>query len=149
MKRTAALASLSRDHHETLVIAQALRRATPETATAARAAFLTHWDADCREHFRMEEDILLPAYAAHGDPFHPLVARTLCEHVDIRTRAAALSRPDGALSVAELNELGAALAGHVRGEERELFVLIEKALPSEALAVLEAALARADAGVSP
>lgn len=119
MKRDRALVSLSRDHHQALRVARSLRRATSSTADAARAAFLTHWDVSGRRHFRQEEDIPLPAYAAHGDPFHPLVARTRCGHVDIRHRADALARAE-APTLAALHELGTALAAHVRGEEREL-----------------------------
>lgn len=145
MKRDPALASLSRDHHQTLVLAQLLCRATSATANEARVAFLAHWDGHARTHFRLEEDVLLPAYAAHGDPFHPLVARTLCEHVDIRRRAAALEG-DVVPTDAALRELGAALAAHVRGEERELFVLIEETIPAGDLSELADALARAEAG---
>lgn len=147
MKRDPAIASLSRDHHQALRVAQLLRRATPSTAGAARTAFLTFWDAHGHEHFRLEEDVLLPAFAAHGDPFHPLVARTLCEHVDIRHRATALTR-DQTPPLEILHELGAVLAAHVRGEERELFVLIEQAIPAEDLAALAVALARADGAAS-
>ncbi len=147
MNRDRALVSLSRDHHQTLRVAQVLRRATSSNADAARAAFLTHWDSSGRRHFRQEEDILLPAYAAHGDPFHPLVARTLCEHVDIRHRADALALAERP-SLATLHELGTTLAAHVRGEERELFVLIERALPAEELAALAAALAHGEGDTS-
>lgn len=147
MKRDGALVTLSHDHHQALRVAQILRRATSATAAAARASYLTHWDASGRRHFRQEEEILLPAYAAHGDAFHPLVARTLCEHVDIRHRADALARAQTP-TLAALHELGVALAAHVRGEERELFVLIERALPAEDLAALAAELAQADGGAS-
>jgi hypothetical protein len=40
MKRNEALTSLSRDHHQALVIAQRLRRATAESASSARDAIL-------------------------------------------------------------------------------------------------------------
>ena len=50
MKRSTALTSLARDHHQTLVVAQILRRATDQTAQDARARFLAHWDDDAREH---------------------------------------------------------------------------------------------------
>jgi hypothetical protein len=141
MKRSPAIASLSRDHHQTLVVAQLLRRATEETALEARSRFLTHWDEDARTHFRLEEEVLLPAFAGHGDPFHPLVARTLCEHVEIRHRAAAL-RADEAAPLRTLHELGEALNSHVRGEERELFVLIEDTIPEAELAILVTSLTR-------
>jgi hypothetical protein len=43
MKRSKALAALSRDHHQALVVAQKLRRATAATACEARDAFLAYW----------------------------------------------------------------------------------------------------------
>jgi len=142
MKRDPALGSLSRDHHQALFVAQQLRRATEDSASDARAAFLAFWDGHGREHFRQEEDVLLPAYAGHGDAHHPLVARTLCDHVAIRHEADALAR-EPAATVAALHQLGARLADHVRLEERELFPLIERAMPTADLAALAAALERA------
>ena len=141
MKRSDALASLSRDHHHALVAAQRLRRADDATAADARDAFLTFWDADGRTHFRLEEELLLPAYAAFGDAHHPLVLRALGEHVEIRQRAAALS---AAADVDALHDLGERLAAHVRLEERELFVLIEETMPPEPLAAVAAQLDAAE-----
>ena len=87
MKRSAALASLSRDHHQALVVAQRLRRAEAGTAADARERFLTYWGEHGRRHFRLEEEILLPGYAAYGDAHHPLVLRVLGDHVAIHQRA--------------------------------------------------------------
>jgi hypothetical protein len=84
MKRHPALALLSRDHHHALVLAQRLRRAGEQDAADAAAAFLDHWMEEERLHFRIEEEVLLPAYAAYGDPDHPAVVRTLVDHVRIR-----------------------------------------------------------------
>jgi hypothetical protein len=142
MKRDPALASLSRDHHQALVTAQRLRRAGPGTAGEGRAAFLEFWEQHGRTHFRAEEEILLPAFAGHGDPHHPLVARALCDHVAIRHRADALAgRPSPPL--AALHELGSRLGDHVRLEERELFPLIEQALPAAELEAVHIALREA------
>jgi hypothetical protein len=143
MKRDPALASLSHDHHQALFVAQKLRRATTQTATEARAAFLAYWEGHGRAHFRLEEEVLLPAYAAYGDPYHPLVARVLCDHVAIRSRADVLAR-DGISPVAALHELGVRLAEHVRLEERELFPLIEGAMPAAQLAAVSVALELAE-----
>jgi iron-sulfur cluster repair protein YtfE (RIC family) len=139
MRRSAALASLSRDHHEALVLAQKLRRATPATVTTSRESFLAYWQAHGQNHFRLEEEILFPAYAAHGDPHHVLIARALCDHVGIRHHAQALA---GAAepTLDALHELGHQLAAHVRLEERQVFPLIEQAVPSDELAVLARAL---------
>jgi Hemerythrin HHE cation binding domain len=143
MKRDPALASLSRDHHQALFVAQKLRRATGETAGEGRAAFLAYWEEHGRAHFRLEEEVLLPAYAEHGDAYDPLVARALCDHVAIRQEADALAR-DESPTVAALHQLGAHLADHVRLEERELFTLIERAMPAAQLAAVAAALEQAE-----
>jgi hypothetical protein len=144
MKRDAALVSLSQGHHQALVVAQKLRRAEDPTAADARAALAAFWPVSGRAHFRLEEEVLLPAFAAHGDPHHPLVARVLCDHVAIRHRAEAVLGGTDA-GVTDLHELGGLLADHVRLEERELFPLIEQAMPANALAIVAAALEQAEA----
>jgi hemerythrin-like domain-containing protein len=139
MRRSAALASLSRDHHQALVLAQKLRRATPATATTSRESFLAYWQAHGQKHFRLEEEILFPAYAAHGDPYHALIARALCDHVAIRHYAQALDAANEP-TLDALHELGHQLAAHVRLEERQVFPLIEQAVPSDELTLLARAL---------
>lgn len=134
MKRHDALASLSRDHHHALVVAQRLKRANQSTAAGARDAFLDYWRADGQRHFREEEDILLPCYAGHGDPDLLIVARVLIDHVRIRRLAHEIA--DDSLSIDVLHALGEQLSDHVRREERELFPLIEQALPEAELARL-------------
>jgi hemerythrin-like domain-containing protein len=138
MKRSEALASLSRDHHQALVIAQKLRRATHVTAREARDAFLAYWTRDGRRHFRLEEELLFPAYAGYGDPHDPRVLRALGEHMMIRHRADALVA-NTALPAA-LAQLGAELAAHVRLEEREVFPLIERVMPRDELEAVAHAL---------
>lgn len=143
MKRDEALAALSRDHHLTLVVAQRLRRADGDGAAVARERFLEHWEEHARRHFRIEEEILLPAFAAYGDAHDPLVLRVLGDHVAIRRRAEDLAgHPAPALD--ELHELGDRLAAHVRLEERELFPLIEQAMPADALTALARRLDEAE-----
>lgn len=144
MKRSAALASLSRDHHQALFVAQRLRRADEDTAEDARAAFQAYWTAHGRRHFRLEEETLLPGYAAYGDARHPLVLAVLGDHVVLRHLAQRLAA-QLTVSPAALHELGERLASHVRMEERELFPLIEDAMPAAELIVLAEALERAEA----
>ena len=132
MKRSEALASLSRDHHQALVVAQKLRRATDATALEARETFLAYWSRHGHRHFRLEEELLFPAYAGYGDPHDPLVLRALGQHAMIRHLAAALADVETALP-ASLEQLGAELAAHVRLEEREVFPLIERVMPTHEL----------------
>jgi hemerythrin-like domain-containing protein len=143
MKRDPALVSLSHDHHQALFVARELKRATGETAAEARAAFLGYWNAHGRTHFRLEEEVLFPAYAGYGDSHHPLLARALCDHVAIRHRAAALAG-SATPSPSTLRAIGARLADHVRLEERELFPLIERAMPRDALSAVAAELEHAE-----
>ncbi len=141
MKRTATLASLSRDHHQALVVAQKLRRATPATIQAARDAWTSFWPTG-QEHFRAEEEILLPAYAGHATVDEdPAVARVLLDHVTIRHHATELER-HAETPLQTLHVLGATLGEHVRFEERELFPRIEDALPADELVLLADALSR-------
>ena len=140
MKRHPALQPLSRDHHVALVAAQSLRRATGSDAASARVAFLEFWREHGAKHFRVEEDVLLPAFAADADPDHECVARMLMDHV--RIRAAARRLEEGDPPVEALHELGTMLERHVRLEEREVFPLIEDALtPEAAEQLVEAVLA--------
>jgi hemerythrin-like domain-containing protein len=130
MKRHPALIPPSRDHHHVLVIAQQLRRATSENTNDAARAFLAHWETEQKQHFCLEEQLLLPAYAAHGELDHPAVIRMLQEHILIRRDADRLARrPSPEL----LHELGKLLADHVKLEERELFPLIETTIPQPEL----------------
>lgn len=141
MKRHPALELLSRDHHQALVVAQRLKRASDATDTNARAGFVKYWQAEGRAHFREEEEILLPGCAGFVDPDEPIVAKVLTDHVRIRHLADTVGRVDRpALDV--LHELGAQLEEHVRREERELFPLIEQSLPDAELRRLVGLLAR-------
>jgi hypothetical protein len=140
--RTAPAIAIPRSS-QALFVAQRLRRASADTAPETRDAFMAFWRSHGRRYFRCEEEVLLPAYAEHGDPRHPLVARVLTDQVDMRWRAAQIERgPQNALPA--LKELGAQLAHHVRLEERELFPLIEQALEPAELERLAAALEEAE-----
>ncbi len=131
MKRHDALAALSRDHHHALVVAQRLKRADEATAAEARHVFLEYWRTDGQRHFREEEDILLPAYAGLGDPEEPVLARVLVDHARIRWLAHELTSASPSLE--GVHALGEQLSAHVRREEREMFPLIEQALPGDEL----------------
>jgi hemerythrin-like domain-containing protein len=131
MKRHPALQTLSRDHHQALVVAQQLRRAGDHGAGEAQEAFLEFWRKECQMHFRVEEEMLLPRFAAAGGGDSPAIARVLVDHAEIRLRALRLQ--EGSASTALLRELGELLAEHVRLEERDLFPAIEGILSDRQL----------------
>jgi iron-sulfur cluster repair protein YtfE (RIC family) len=138
MKRHPALEQLSRDHHRALVVAARLKRASATDAEQVRQSFLDYWEAEGRLHFREEEEILLPTLARFASPEEPIVARVLIDHVRIRAAAAELA---GGVDLPALRGLGTELEQHVRRQERQLFPLIEQALPEPELIALAARLA--------
>jgi hemerythrin-like domain-containing protein len=142
MKRDPSLLSLSHDHHQALFVSHKLRNAGVGTADRALADLHAYWESHGQAHFRAEEEVLFPAYVAHANPYDPLLAKVLCDHVAIRQRINTLDR-DAGRDVAALHELGRLLSQHVRLEERELFPKIEAALPEAELAAVGAALERA------
>ncbi len=142
MKRAEALQPLSREHLVALLAAKKLREAE-DVDTAARE-FLTFWERDGRRHFRIEEEVLLPGWAAHGEIDRAGIARMLDEHLAIRREALRLEA--GELSLDQARELGDLLHDHVRFEERELFVAAEAALDETALERLAAAIEVAEDG---
>jgi len=142
MKRHLDLQSLSRDHHQALVVARRLKHVNDEDAVAARAAFLEFWHRHGQLHFRVEEEVLLPGFASAGGAEDPGVARVLHEHAEVRLRA--LQLQGRTASVQRQRELGEMLAAHVRFEEGDLFPAIEAALSPEQLRGMASALATAE-----
>ncbi|MGH2893706.1 MAG: hemerythrin domain-containing protein [Solirubrobacteraceae bacterium] len=136
MKRADALQPLSRDHLKALLAAKRVLDA--EDVVTAGAAFSQFWEAE-QTHFRLEEEILLPHWAACAEIDVTAVERMLADHLAIRADALRLAQ--GTLSLEDLHALGTRLHDHVRFEERRLFPMIEDALDSEAMDQLGLALA--------
>lgn len=143
MKRSEALRTLSHQHHQGLFAALQLKRADRETAADARQTFIDFFEREGARHFRIEEELLLPAFARHAGCDEPAIVRVLTEHVELRRRGqdleAEADQDEGAL-----RELGERLERHIRFEERVLFPMIEEALPPDELERLAAAIERAE-----
>lgn len=150
MRRHSALMPLSDDHHQGLVQARQLSLAGTLEArlspAEAAAAFLRFWTEEGgEEHFRIEEEVLLPAYqrqirslaetgSHHTTGLPTPVMQVLAEHVYIRGLAAELADSFPARTNLDLlHTLGAALHDHIRLEERTVFPLIEQSLPESVL----------------
>lgn len=144
MKRSNELAVLSREHHVALELTLRLKRATVADAEAVTHATLEFWRAEGREHFRLEEDLLLPTFARHAGADDADIVRILAEHADIRRRIADLET-EAPTDVTALHALGKVLHDHVRHEERALFSRIEAALDPDELSAVGEALRSAGA----
>jgi hypothetical protein len=140
MKRSEALAPLSRDHHHALEVALRLRRADEGTLDDAVAHFGEFWAGAGEAHFEIEEELILPALPA-GDPdWAPAVERIRTEHAAVRARARDLLAEGSPRDLGLARDLGELLNGHVRFEERHLFTLLEERLPEAELRALGSAV---------
>jgi hemerythrin-like domain-containing protein len=126
MKRDPRLHGLTSDHHQGLVLARRIARGGVDAA-AVRQRF----DAELEPHFLAEEELLLPALAAAGEP--ELVARTERDHAAMRAHLAAAERGEPE----RLAAFAALLEEHIRFEERELFPAAESRLSRSALDRIE------------
>lgn len=119
MPRTGALLSLSREHHTSLVLARAARKAAESndaaTCVVAVQRIEAHWQDVLVTHFAQEEALLQLA----EDTLEPeIITRILAEHEELRMLACESCALDPA---ARLRRFGDLLAAHVRYEERVLF----------------------------
>ncbi|PXW89926.1 hypothetical protein C8R34_10383 [Nitrosomonas sp. Nm84] len=119
MPRTGALLPLSREHHTSLVMARAARKAADSNdgvaCTAVIARIEAHWHALMAAHFEQEEQLIRLA-AEILDP--ESVARILADHAELRTLACG---PCMLEPIERLYRFADLVVAHVRYEERVLF----------------------------
>lgn len=147
MKRHSALRTLSVDHQHGLAHAQRLMKAARgELDTQATAeAFLSFWAQEVQNHFREEEDILLPIVARYTPALlrEAPVGEMLVQHACIRGFVLEMSDDLGEIAPTDdlLHRTGALLDEHIRLEERVIFPAFQDGLPEAALKILELAIA--------
>ena len=152
MKRHPGLHALSQHHHFALTQALLMRRAAQAPAARRGAAlrqvaekFLCFWKRTGQQHFREEEEILLPAYARHTRlDQDPAAMRLLADHAEIRAQIEQLETTLEAGQPIEegVAKLARTLHDHVRFEENEVFSRIESALDEAELQALRQRLTR-------
>jgi len=131
MKRDPRLHDLSRDHHHALVLARQARLAakgSDEEVDAQLEAARTKLEHDLLPHFRVEEQLLLPALEAAGCV--DLAERIRVDHARLRD----LLRDVQGHARERLRRFGQLLRDHVRFEEHELFPAAEEKLDADTLA---------------
>jgi hemerythrin-like domain-containing protein len=144
MLRDPSLIPLSRQHQHALALCVRIQRALGSNAASAdpipwEAEIDALFNNEIRFHFAAEEQVLFPA-AAEYPLLKPLVEELLAEHGTLRRLAAAASeRKLGAQGVLDF---AAALAVHIRKEERQLFQECQRLMGADKLAELGAALDR-------
>lgn len=133
MKRHEALHPLSHHHHHTLKLAQELKNADDNASIQQMTRDIIHfWESDGKDHFRDEEEVLLPLYGQYESLDQPDIKELLLQHVQVRSyiqRIRGSRRHDRQI----FRDLGELLQKHVRLEERVVFPMIEKAVPENYL----------------
>jgi len=138
VKRHPALVGLSDDHHHELVQARRLLEAAGGDADGrlrAGASYVDVFFRDTVEHFRREEETVLPLYARQPSADAALLERIRREHMELHGLARALRAVVAAddVSIETLEALGSLLRAHVRLEERELFEDVQRVVPAAEL----------------
>jgi len=135
IKRHEALQPLSRHHmlglHTGLKLSRAGTEASRISLDEIKKDAKEFWDPGGNDHFREEEEIVLPVYAKYTDINKPEIVEMLLEHVQIRKGMTQLLADE--LTIEEMQALGVMLQSHIRKEEQVIFPMIEAALPEDEL----------------
>ena len=132
MKRHPALHTLSHDHHQGLILAQQLKKGAPQykgmpsTLEGKKDYTLSFYNEELVQHFKDEEEILFPLVKNRNSDLDRMISEIISEHRKMETLVKDIENTTKLEDL--LNELGQLLEKHIRKEERELFVEIEKNL---------------------
>jgi len=127
MKRHEALAPLSREHHEALILAQLLKKGVPAykglpTDTAGKISYARQLYADkLRRHF-LDEEKILEIVKGKNHLIDTISREIFNEHSILRKLFDSIDTA----GVDSLDELAVILEQHIRKEERILFPLIQQ-----------------------
>ena len=134
MKRAEQLQDLSREHHQSLVMAKRLsevvENGSDEDLLEAIEKVKDYYESELEIHFQHEErTVFAPIYKEYKE--HVMLATTLLkEHGKMRLLIPRLTLENARELLADFSET---LKSHTRVEERELFPVIEELFSDEQL----------------
>ncbi len=130
MKRHEALAPLSREHHQALILAQLLKKnapvykGLPELANEKASYATAFFNTDLKLHFVKEEAVF--GLVMLVSPEIETVIKELIDEHRVLTALFHSLGEQAAPPVNTMNRLGELLDSHIRKEERVLFPLLQK-----------------------
>ncbi|MEO8770926.1 MAG: hypothetical protein ABI402_12590 [Ferruginibacter sp.] len=136
MKRDEALAPLSREHHDALILARLLQKNAPAyknlpIETSEKAAYaLEMYNNNLQDHFLKEEKMLDKLKNIHAE-IDRLSAEIITEHRMLTISFMGLNKKEDLVEA--MDTLGFTLEKHIRKEERILFPLIQQHCSQEIL----------------
>jgi iron-sulfur cluster repair protein YtfE (RIC family) len=146
MKRHPALHPLSHDHHQGLILAQQLKKGAPQykgmpsTLEGKKEYALTFYRSELAKHFQGEEEILFPFVGGKSEVVDGMMSEVVSEHRQMEALVSELGKTNKLEDV--LDELGKLLEKHIRKEEHELFVEIEKVLSDDELKIISDSISK-------
>jgi iron-sulfur cluster repair protein YtfE (RIC family) len=136
MKRHEALAPLSREHHDALILAQLLKKNAPvykglPQLPEDKAKYATDfYHSNLQKHFKQEEQ-MLEKVKQYDSKIAEITPEIVYEHEQLKQLFISLDKTADLETI--MDTLGKALEAHVRKEERILFPLIQEHCPEEIL----------------
>lgn len=143
MKRIEALAPLSREHHDSLILAQLLKKGAPayKDMPADEEGKISYarqqFEREIKTHFEKEE-LMLDKVKDCNEAISRLADEIRNEHKELA--ALFLSLDSEMNRVERMDELGRVLEDHIRKEERVLFPLLQQHCSADLLQEIHAAL---------
>jgi len=155
MKRHRSFLTLSREHHDGLLLATRLQQGTG--ALTRMWSHDIHWQAEyitrffdeqLETHFRCEEQIVFPVSIEYVPDQQRTVESLLDQHRQMRTLVEYFRHPTGPVLASKIQEFGRILEQHIRIEEREFFPQCEDHIPEDVLRDMEARMKKFEEGSS-
>jgi hemerythrin-like domain-containing protein len=130
IKRSKELVSLSRDHHDGLLLCWKISMGLDKSVAISRirAYILYTFDNDLDEHFKQEEEHLFPLLPADNE----LRREAEMHHAALREMITGF-RSSEQVPALSLKYFAEVLKNHIRFEERVLFNFIEKEVSQTSL----------------
>jgi len=141
IKRDKALHILSHDHHHGLILAQLIKKGSPQyknlpnTTEGKKDYSIKFYYDELIKHFTDEEKILFPVVNGKDDGIDELIEEIKTEHKNIKQLINWLESDEDVENT--LDELGNILESHIRKEERDLFMKIQEILTEDELTSIE------------
>ncbi|MBU2493893.1 MAG: hemerythrin domain-containing protein [Bacteroidetes bacterium] len=137
MRRHESLITLSREHHEGLIIAQLIKKdapvyfGLPSDVTGKSDYVVKFYYNNLKYHFEIEEEKLFPLVNNVDIKISSVIKELIEEHKQIINFILTLkeNKHDELL----LNDLGVLLEKHIRKEERVLFEMLQNKLNEDQL----------------
>jgi iron-sulfur cluster repair protein YtfE (RIC family) len=141
VKRHKSLHILSHDHHHGLILAQLIKKGSPQyknlpnTTEGKKDYSIKFYYDELIKHFDDEENILFPVVNGKDDEMDNFIEDIIIEHKKIKQLINQLESDEDVENT--LDELGNILELHIRKEERDLFMKIQEILTEDELSALE------------